>query len=390
LINNFAGLRLQHQRFGRIDSIRGLAALTVAIFHCMHVFSVNGVDRIYSIPFYDLHDPEVAIARIFLGLFNGNAAVSLFFVISGFVLGRSLRRNSQAWPVVGASFLLKRVIRLYPPMAVALIVFFVVTLAGSMVAPSFIGAPAVKNLRNNLALVSPDLVWPTWSLFIELGVAPLFVTMALLTRRFGLSVQLALLALSVIWLFSSSPYLRGPWLAFPLRLYFFLFAAGAALTFAEALVSRIPVKCVPIILLGGFIALGFSKGLFETSSLWPLLLEGVGGAAIVATVAYHGSAPILRHLDAPIARWLGRISYSFYLYHPLVFLTVLPFAVELGAGNLPLAPVVSGAILSLITVPPTAALAYASYWSIEIPTIRGCASVDALFSARGRRARAKA
>ena len=376
------GLCLQQQRFGRVDSIRGLAALTVAIFHCMHVYSVNGISAIHAIAFYELHDPEVAIARIFLALFNGNAAVSLFFVISGFVLGRSVRRNRQPWLVVGTSFLLKRLMRLYPTMAVALIAFYVVTFAGSIVAPSFIGVPSGKGLRNNLALISPDLVWATWSLFIEIGVAPLFVAMALLVRRFGLSAQLSLLTVAVIWLFSSSRDLSGPWLAFPLYLYFFLFAIGAALTFAEPLMSRVPTNYVPIVLLGGFITLGFSKGMFEASSPWPLLLEGIGSAAIVATVAFHTSTPILRCLDAPMARWLGRISYSFYLYHPLVFLTVLPFALGLGVANLPMAPVISGAILTLITVPPTAVLAYVSYWSIEVPTMKACASIDALLSAR--------
>jgi peptidoglycan/LPS O-acetylase OafA/YrhL len=90
----------------------------------MHVFSVNGVDHIQDVAFYDLRDPQVAIARFFFGLFNGTAAVSIFFVISGFVLAHSVRRNTQVWPVVGSSFLLKRLIRLYPTMAVAIIVFF--------------------------------------------------------------------------------------------------------------------------------------------------------------------------------------------------------------------------------------------------------------------------
>jgi peptidoglycan/LPS O-acetylase OafA/YrhL len=268
----------------------------------MHVFSVNGIERIYSLPFYELNDPEVAIARVFLALFNGNAAVSLFFVISGFVLGPSVRRNRHPWLVVGCSFLLKRLIRLYPSMAVALIAFYLVTLVGSIVAPAFIGVPSGKSLRNNLALISPDLLWPTWSLFIEMGVAPLFVAMALLVRRFGLSAQLGLLTVTVIWLFSSPRYLLGPWLTFPLFLYFFLFAIGAALTFAEPLVSLVPTKCVPVVLLGGFIALGFSKGMFEASSHWPILLEGIGSAAIVAMVAFQTSTPILRCLDAPMVR----------------------------------------------------------------------------------------
>ena len=380
-------LRLQGQRFGRVDSIRGLAALTVAIFHSMHVFSVNGVDRIYDVSFYDLHDPQVTIARIFFGLFNGAAAVSLFFVISGFVLGHSVRRNIQAWSVVGVSFLLKRLIRLHPTMAVALIAFFLITLAGSIIAPSFIGVPSRIALRNNLALISPDLLWPTWSLFVELGVAPLFIAMALLTRRFGLSVQLAVLTVAVVWLFLPSANLVGPWPAFPLNLYFFFFAVGAAVTFAEPLVSRMRPQYVPIVLLGAFIALGFSKGLFGASSRLPLLCEAIGSAVIVATAAFHRSAPILRYLEARGARWLGRISYSFYLYHPLVFLTLLPFALKLGAADLPMAPVVAGAVISLITIPPTAVLAHASYWWIEVPTIRACKSLDALLSARGLRAR---
>src|SRR6266496_177159 len=84
----------------RLESLRGVAAMTVAIGHSFRVFHGDGAQALAS----------TWIDRVF----NGNAAVTLFFVLSGYVLGLSLR-NASAFSVrsMGA-FGVRRFFRIYP------------------------------------------------------------------------------------------------------------------------------------------------------------------------------------------------------------------------------------------------------------------------------------
>src|SRR5258708_32678860 len=80
----------------RIESMRGIAALTVVGFHVSNQFSAS--------PAFGWFDGFAF--RIFTAFFNGVGAVVIFFVLSGFVLARSLDANSNptrfyisyAWP----------------------------------------------------------------------------------------------------------------------------------------------------------------------------------------------------------------------------------------------------------------------------------------------------
>src|SRR5260370_28199447 len=85
------------QRFlPRIESMRGIAALTVVGFHVSNPFSAG--------PAFGWFDGFAF--RILTALLNGFGAVVIFFVLSGFVLARSLDANSDppgsiisyAWP----------------------------------------------------------------------------------------------------------------------------------------------------------------------------------------------------------------------------------------------------------------------------------------------------
>src|SRR4030095_167086 len=87
-------------RFRTIDGLRGLAALTVVIFH--------------------LHGQVAWTARDWLprGLAavmeRSFAGVDVFFVISGFVIAYSVREGSYTWNYL-TRFAARRAIRLDPP-----------------------------------------------------------------------------------------------------------------------------------------------------------------------------------------------------------------------------------------------------------------------------------
>lgn len=75
----------KHNFLPRIESLRGVAALTVVGYH------VNG--QLSDNPMYGWIDGLAY--RTLVALSNGVGAVVTFFVLSGFVLARSLDSNSD-------------------------------------------------------------------------------------------------------------------------------------------------------------------------------------------------------------------------------------------------------------------------------------------------------
>jgi peptidoglycan/LPS O-acetylase OafA/YrhL len=92
--------------FGNLESIRGLAALSVVVVHCIVAFA--------------LVDQNAGAVRLILDIANGRNAVVLFFVLSGFVLSESLAHSSKSSrPIL--VFVSKRLFRMLPLAYVGLI-----------------------------------------------------------------------------------------------------------------------------------------------------------------------------------------------------------------------------------------------------------------------------
>ncbi len=83
----------------RIESMRGIAALTVVGFHVSNQLSAGP-----ALGWFDGF-----AFRILTAFFNGFGAVVIFFVLSGFVLARSLDANSDP-----TRFIRNRFFRLFP------------------------------------------------------------------------------------------------------------------------------------------------------------------------------------------------------------------------------------------------------------------------------------
>jgi peptidoglycan/LPS O-acetylase OafA/YrhL len=94
----------QRPRYAELDSLRGIAALTVVFYHfrLMWLFSVQE------------HRWSVVLNPITCG----HEAVLLFFLLSGFVLAiPNLRGKGQPYPI----YLLRRSLRIYAPYLFALL-----------------------------------------------------------------------------------------------------------------------------------------------------------------------------------------------------------------------------------------------------------------------------
>ena len=104
----------------RVESVRGLAALSVAFGHTLNYVLVNDGS---GGGLLDQTSLRGAAVKFITGLFNGETAVIVFFVISGVVIGRSLdaRRGGESAVAGLMPFMIRRVLRLYPAHIVAVL-----------------------------------------------------------------------------------------------------------------------------------------------------------------------------------------------------------------------------------------------------------------------------
>ena len=329
-----------------LQSLRGIAALVVLLHHASFVFATTPGVRYAS---------EV--------LFNAHAAVVVFFVLSGFVLGRSLVQAPIDAPAV-IRFWLRRGFRIYPAAWVACLggLACLVLLAGyptphesawfAGIYPAMLLAPA--DILANFAVAKTALVPPLWSVRIELLMSVLMPLLVVLVRGRGGIVVLAASAAACLWLGAVHPLLN----------YAFAFALGA-------FVAARPGRFMPG---GAFAAVAVLALLFfrridhgwdfeiAYEAVVPTFVETIAGGVVVAWLAGGRRVPALL-LSWPLIG-LGDVSYSLYVLH---------FPILTALSKLPLfaavSPDMAALLLTALTVAATLPLALLSWRWIERPGI---------------------
>ncbi len=274
-----------------------------------------------------------------LGFAGGFVGVDVFFVISGFLItGLLLREIDRTGTISLRDFYARRVRRLLPASALVLLV----TLAASALllpplsVPSVAGdvAAAAMYVSNVgfafqatnyfAASQAPSPVLHYWSLGVEeqfyLFWPAILLLVATLARGRGRRIGLAVVGISIVsfgyslWLTSTN----APWAFFSLPTRAWELGIGAMLAVAGTRLRLIPGMAATAL---GWIGLGFvvlSAILFDQSTPFPgtaALLPTVGAGLVI--VGGAGSAPLGpgRLLATAVPRFLGRISYSLYLWH---------------------------------------------------------------------------
>ena len=294
-------------------------------------------------------------------LSNGYGAVVAFFVISGFVLARSLDRNFSA-----ARFLRGRLFRLFPA-AVVTIGLFAALFYGFGFEVYRGASYEPLNILANMAMLRTDIDRVMWSMKAELAATPLIFACVWVHRRYGaravMAIAVVLFGLAFVGQYSK---LIGDDTNLALL---FAFPVGILVHFeGEAIARRLtPGVAVSGILasVAAFCACSF----FKPSGTWTLLVQGLSAATLVTLIAYRPEVRLLAVLDARIVRFYGRISYSFYLLHPLTFWFIGQLTGWLlhGVDGLPLTVVaVSSILFSVAVITP---LAYASWRFVELPAM---------------------
>jgi peptidoglycan/LPS O-acetylase OafA/YrhL len=352
----------QRHHIDELQSLRGVAALIVAISHISSIYTLSA-------------GPRIAIDAIL----NAHACIVVFFVLSGYVLTGSLVRRGLSWPSVRL-FYLARVLRLFPALWVASAISALFLLlcpnlsirppASYWFAPYVHGFPTPSKLVLAALAIDSALIMPVWTVFIELvgsAVMPLFVVATVANQRLLLWV-LAGLGLSSWWLAQAPHRLDA-------LVYLFDFGLGACLAsrswkfFTENLSLKLSIAGLTLLLFR-FTWLAIRNG--HPVPLYigylypvPLLIEGVAAFFVVGALASeHGRVHFLR---TRAAVWLGNISYSLYLIHfPVAILVTKLLSRIFSDGT---SPVVATAILLALALPVSFAISFLIYRFIEIPFI---------------------
>jgi len=341
-----------------LGASRGIAALMVALFHSGQARYVDAAN--HELPLVAAkHGDGVSASGVLLSILgNGHGAVIFFFVLSGFVLTLMLQRLPQEISQSGRRFFISRMFRIYPAIGATLVLFTAVfLLTGQSIAPA--GQFTPVNIILNALLLRANIDGVMWSLQTEMLAAPLIFLVYWTWRRIGdaaLIVPLILLAAlsfsrSWVHLFGAQPELTG--------LYSFI-AGMCSFVHGRAAVARLRRPGVALaVAVAGFAA---ARPLLGWASNWSVVFETIFAGAIVAVLAYGTFQPQGGSVFAALARYYGRISYSFYLLHPMTLVVLWNARTQLGAavdaGTPPPLLAIGLFLASTVVITPAAHLQY--------------------------------
>ncbi len=361
---------------GRLEALRGIASLWVAVEHSLIWLAIGSETEIGGKTVWQLHGTQATIARMIISAFSGFSAVDIFFVLSGFVLARSLR-DAPLSPIGWGAYAVRRIMRIVPAywFSLAVIALYLLVVYpghiefsnGSKWMNQWYTDPLGSALffRNAVFLdysINPN----SWTLKVEVINSLLMpiISLALLPRSRKWAAIVLALSVSVGFLFRHDPLSWG--------YYSWMFVVGAVLEKVSAGENKPSewgdLACVVIAAACSLAA----SACFTFGHAWPADPIVVAGAALfIYVAAKQNKANFLNWLDRDWCRFLGRVSYSFYLLHFIVLysvgnmlLRVLP---EHVVARFPVPIMIATAI---VTVAATLLLAAISHRYVEVPFTR--------------------
>ncbi|MFC4427040.1 acyltransferase family protein [Deinococcus navajonensis] len=380
-----------------LDALRGLAALSVVLFHVTLIVQQSldphwrGIQKLIEM---------IRLSPLFV-MVAGSESVLVFFILSGFVLYLML----SARPLPYALYVRRRLLRLYPPYLVAVLISMAlaILLGGHKVAGfgpwinSLWQQPpeAAPFLHHVLVIGNPNAEpynFVLWSLVQEMQISLIFPLLygAILrfrpTRVLAGCLVIGLMANAFALLLAHvSPALEQMMIAYLDSFHYLVFFAIGALMARHSTrlgqwygaLSLLSKLLLVVLGLASYtyghliiIRLGIASRISDL-----LVLPG----AFMLVLLFSYSASVIEFSRHPSLQFLGRISYSLYLYHGVILLAFL-----FGLGNrLPLGVLL---LLALICIIPLSALAYhlverpAIAWSRQRAGSGAAAKADTLRS----------
>lgn len=288
---------------------------------------------------------SVVLYHAHLGVRGGFVGVDVFFVISGFLITRQLvnavdRTGVRALP----TFYTRRVRRLLPASVVVVIATVLVarvwapalqvrSIAQDALATTFYGLNYRLAISGTQYLHETDAVSPLqhfWSLGVEeqfyLGWPVLIVLIAILGRRFRTPLLVSLLVgiVAVSFYFSVTVTTSSPsWAYFSLHTRAWELALGALVGVGANRLARLPRRLAELAAALALVAIVASAFVLSEATAYPGSAAAlpVLGTTVLIAAGCGRRLRTERILGEPSLQCLGRVSYSWYLWHwPMLIL----------------------------------------------------------------------
>lgn len=297
---------------------------------------------------------------ILFWLHRSHHGVYLFFVLSGYLIGR------MWWPqprLAYGAFAWRRTLRVYP----AFLVAFVASLAFAYASQTWQPPDAPRLVANLLFLNG----WPalrvdafnivTWSLFYEMTFYLAFPLVAIVARQAPAAGAWLLPGAGI--LVPAMAVLAG---ADPIVLCWSLLFCGVAAAVHQERFAALARRVSGLLVVGAYLSITTLSALADVAALPAILAFGFVAVVVLVKSLQPGNLVFSLLSDRPLVA-LGRISYSFYLVHwmlvVLVARAVDPYAQALGVVGGAIVIFVAGFALSV-------AAASALWWVAERPYFR--------------------
>ncbi len=288
------------------------------------------------------------------GFSGGYVGVDVFFVLSGFLItGLLLREVRRSGTISLPTFYARRARRLLPASALVLLVTVVASIfmMPPLRVPDVAGDAAaaalyVSNMRFAFqatdylqAEMAPSPILHFWSLGVEEQFYVFWPAIVLLVargrsdaaRRIGIVAGFIAVASFGLSLYLTQA--NQPWAFFSLPTRAWELGLGAFLAIGATQLARIPERPAAAMAWVGLAMVALSGVVLSTGTPFPgvaALLPTVGSALVIAGGFRQAPFAPGRWLSMAIPRFLGRISYSLYLWHwPLLILPAVALDTKL-------------------------------------------------------------
>jgi peptidoglycan/LPS O-acetylase OafA/YrhL len=309
------------KRFTPIDALRGIAALLVVWQHTAESF--------VKIPNIGQNGTE--LADISTSLDFGRIGIMCFFLISGYVIPYSFSTSSSK-PI--RHFAIRRVFRLYPAYWLSLIL---ITLYLTFINTPFSTSTVIANITMLQSFFSqPHMIGLYWTLQVEL----IFYGLCALLFYFRLLNQSRIIMLLISLFFMLFVMTQSSQALFGLKINFSkefqLFPYLLSTMFLGSLYRKLhetqaqDTQIKRYVLLATFMCLGLPLFLLMTSLFGFDLTPDAFRFGISHSLAF-----LLFYIGVKVMKkpyglfiWLGTISYSIYLLHPIILQAFVRFVLK--------------------------------------------------------------
>ncbi|RYY06442.1 MAG: acyltransferase, partial [Sphingobacteriaceae bacterium] len=320
---NPAILKLQY--IPVINSLRGLASVTVCLFHLI-CLPLNFLQHTFIF--------EIAP--------YGRFGVQIFFVITGIVIPIALIKGRYTYRLFGR-FMRKRVLRIEPPYLFAILTGIIfILLRNYFLAKTPYPIPTIKSLLLHIGYLIPFLKGQKWFIIVFWTMAVEFQYYLLISLLFPLLIARK----------------------FVVRILSYCIVFALALSYRN---TEFALVWLPVFMIGVIYA-SFIYKKINLSEFWTVLIVSIGFSfflhGFIISFISAGTLAIIHYFstyESKTGNFFGRISYSLYLVHTVFGTAVTNLFVPYVSGFFAkVLVVVLSFVVSLVT-------AYVFYLIIEKP-----------------------